>query len=166
MNNCATPGFVIAMLCVLTLAGCSEPDSEKVTRLGFNSFEPFLQQRNDTVYVINFWATWCKPCIEELPEFEKLNDFYSGKKVKVILVSLDFPNKHEELLIPFLQKHNIRSTVIHLTEVNANNWIDRVDPGWSGAIPATLIYKNQEKDFFERKMNFQELKSIVELKLN
>lgn len=154
--------FIVGSFMIM---GCQEKDSQEIVQMDFETLEPLLNKDNDTVYVVNFWATWCKPCIEELPEFEKLNQDYKSRQVKVILVSLDFPNKYEELLLPYLKNNNIKSDVIHLTEVNANKWIDRVNPEWSGAIPATLIYKGASRQFYERKMSYDELKTSVELKL-
>ncbi len=56
----------------------------------FEDFEYLLEKDNDTTYVINFWATWCLPCVKELPEFEEINQHFKDKKFKMILVSLDF----------------------------------------------------------------------------
>jgi thiol-disulfide isomerase/thioredoxin len=152
---------------LLMTAGCADnPTHEKgVQKMDFSTFEPILKKQNDTVYVVNFWATWCKPCVEELPEFEKINKDYKGKPVKVILVSLDFPRKHEELLLPFIAENNIQSQVIHLTEVNANKWINKVSQEWSGAIPATVIYRGESHFFVEGKMNYEKIKSQIEHKL-
>lgn len=155
----------ISFVSILFLFACTGPKQEKVAQMEFSSIEPLLHKNNDTVYVINFWATWCKPCVDEIPEFEKINREFNDKKVKVILVSLDFPSKYNELLLPFIEKNDIQSRVIHLTEVNANSWIDKVNPDWSGAIPATLIYKKNEKDFYEGKLSYDELKKSIELKL-
>src|SRR5690606_6809447 len=67
--------------------------SKKVVSLNFEALEKkYFQKKNDSIYVINFWATWCKPCIKELPAFEKIASEYADKKVKVLLVSLDFPD--------------------------------------------------------------------------
>lgn len=121
----------------------------------------FLQKENDTTYVINFWATWCKPCIEELPAFEKVNADFSESKVKVVLVSLDFPNKIESSILPFIEKNNIQSKVVLLDDPNANSWIPKVSLQWSGAIPATVIYKNENRKFYERSFNFEELKTEI-----
>jgi thiol-disulfide isomerase/thioredoxin len=136
-----------------------------IPQMDFETFEPWLHNDNDTVYVINFWATWCKPCIKELPEFEKLNATYENKNVRVILVSLDFPNKYEALLLPFVTERNLKSRIFHLTDIDANKWIDKVSPQWSGALPATIIYKGDSREFYEASMTYEQLKSIVELKL-
>jgi len=82
----------------------------------------------DSTYVINFWATWCGPCIKELPYFEELNAMYSDEAFRQILVSLDDPKKIERKVIPFLTKNKIESEVVLLADGKANSWIDRVDP--------------------------------------
>ncbi len=143
----------------------SKGGPSNIPRMDFDELEPLLHQNNDTVYIINFWATWCKPCVKELPEFEKFSDDFKNRKVKVVLVSLDFPNQHDNLLLPFVRDHNLKSSVIHLTDVDANKWIDKVDPGWSGAIPATLIYKGPFRKFYEGSLNYEQIKSIVEPKI-
>jgi thiol-disulfide isomerase/thioredoxin len=134
--------------------------------LTFNDFEPHLHLNNDTTYLVNFWASWCTPCVEELPAFERVGDEYSDKKVKVLLVSLDFPGQIESRLLPFLDKHKIRSEVLVLNDPDANQWINRVDPSWSGAIPATLIYQGNDRTFHEGVYSYEELKQVVEQKIN
>jgi thiol-disulfide isomerase/thioredoxin len=159
----------IELASVLVMIGglvvCSTDNTLNIPRMSFSQFEPYLQKSNDTVYIINFWATWCKPCIKELPDFERINQEYRNEKVKVILVSLDFPNKHDESLIPFLAEHKIKSHVIHLTDTDANSWIDKISPFWSGAIPATVIYKGSSREFYEKALTYEELKKIVESKI-
>ena len=153
-------------LAVVTgLLSCTNSSDRVVPRMSFSQFEPYMQKSNDTVYIINFWATWCKPCIKEMPDFERINAEYRNEKIKVILVSLDFPNKHDEALIPFLTEHEIESQVIHLTDTDANSWIDKISPFWSGAIPATVIYKGTSREFYEKALTYDELKKIVESKI-
>lgn len=128
----------------------------------FAGFEKFLSKKDDKIYVINFWATWCAPCIKELPYFEKLNETYKGENVEVILVSLDFPHLYEKKLKPFIKKKQLQSKVIALDDADMNSWIPKVNEKWSGSIPATVIYKNDERKFFEKSFNYEELKKEVD----
>ena len=86
----------------------------------------------------------------------------AGRKVKIILVSLDFEEQIQSRLLPFLKRKKIKSEVKVLSTEGQQDWIDRVDPSWSGAIPATIIYRNNTKRvFYERAFNYSELKSTV-----
>ncbi len=134
----------------------------KIPSLNYKELEPLLNKKNDSIYVVNFWATWCRPCIKEIPAFEKINAEYKTKKVNVILVSLDFPEHLEKKLIPFVEKRNIKSEVVLFDDSDANSWIPKVNENWSGAIPATIIYSNSERKFYERSFTYEELE--IELK--
>lgn len=127
----------------------------------FEGFEKFLNRKDDKVYVINFWATWCAPCVKELPYFEKLNSEYEVKNVEVILVSLDFPHLYDSKLKPFIEKKKLKSKVIALDDVDMNTWIPKVDGSWSGSLPATMIYKNENSKFFEQSFTYEELEKEV-----
>ena len=131
--------------------------AQQVLKIKFDKLDSLLHTDNDTTYVINFWATWCKPCVEELPVFEKLNTASLGKKTKVILITLDMSKEYNSALIPFLKKNHIQSCVWMLDAVHANDWIDKVSDAWSGAIPATLIYASKRKRFFEKSFTYPEL---------
>ncbi len=98
-----------------------------------------LEKKDDKTYVINFWATWCAPCVKELPYFEKLKTEYADKNVEVLLVSLDFPKQVEKKLIPFINKKKLKSEVVLLDDINEDVWIKAIDETWSGALPATLF---------------------------
>ena len=74
----------------------------------FEQLEPYLRRSSDTLYVVNFWATWCKPCVAELPHFEELYEKYKDQKVKVLLVSLDFKNQVASRLAPFMRERNLQ----------------------------------------------------------
>lgn len=126
----------------------------------FQGIEKFLTTTDDKVYVVNFWATWCAPCIKELPYFEKLNKEYSDK-LDVILISLDFPKNYDSKLKPFIQKHQLKSRVMALNDPDANTWIPKVDKSWSGAIPATLIFNKDKRQFYEQTFTYEQLETEV-----
>lgn len=129
----------------------------------FDDFAPLLAQtQNDTTYVINFWATWCAPCVKELPYFEKLHQVMADQKIKVILVSLDFRKDLESKLKPFLVQRQISASVAALVDSKQQLWIDKVDPNWSGAVPATLVYRGNQRQFKEGEFeNFEDLQQFV-----
>ncbi|MDO5969871.1 TlpA disulfide reductase family protein [Flavivirga aquimarina] len=132
----------------------------------YEGIEKFLNKKDDKIYVINFWATWCAPCVKELPYFEKLNSEYRDKNVEVILISLDFPHLYESKLKPFIKKRGLKSKVIALNDDDMNTWIPKVNKDWSGAIPATIIYKNDSSKFFEQSFTYDELETELKQFLN
>lgn len=123
----------------------------------FKGLEPLLNQKGDKTYVVNFWATWCKPCIKELPYFEEINRDFKEKNVEVLLVSLDFPNQYEKKLIPYIKDNGLKSKVVALDDPNMNSWIPKVNENWTGAIPATIIYNSNERQFYEGSFTKEEL---------
>lgn len=158
--------FVALSLLFGFLAACQiSTEEEKPLFLSYETFDdiaPLFSSESDTTYVINFWATWCQPCIEEMPYFEQLHEEFSEEKVRVILVSLDFEKDVEPRLIPFLEEKQLQSDVALLLDGKYNDWIDRVEPTWDGAIPVTVIYKNSRKRFHGKQYaNYQQLADMV-----
>jgi len=136
-------------------------DDNTVMVMNFEQLRPLLQKNNDTVYLINFWATWCAPCVKEIPYFEQLGEKYRDKKIKIVMVSLDFPNQLHTKLIPFIKKEEMRNEVILLDDPRSNRWIPLVDEAWTGAIPATLIYGNGFRKFYQKEFTFEELAETI-----
>lgn len=141
----------------LQLAGQEIPyiKAEQLTR--------WKNAENDTVYVLNFWATWCAPCVAELPEFEKINRKFAGRKVKVILVNTDFRRDVDKKVKPFVQRKKLKSQVVFINETNANDWINLVSTDWTGSIPATLVVNKKRgyERFFEKQLGYKELEKAV-----
>ncbi len=140
----------------------TEPASESIPIYNYAELAPIFEYKTDTTYVINFWATWCKPCVEELPYFVNLHDKYKDEKFKLIFVSLDFPKQIQKKLIPFLKEHQLPGSMMVLDDPDANTWINAIDPEWSGAIPATIVYNSDERAFHEQSFDdFESLDAIV-----
>jgi thiol-disulfide isomerase/thioredoxin len=131
----------------------------------YEDYQKLISKPGENVlYVVNFWATWCGPCVEELPDFMAVNNKLKGRKdFKMILVSLDNRRDLESELLPFLTKHKITADVYLLDDVKRMNyWMPRVDDKWSGSIPATVFYLNGKKlQFVEKQLHQPELLKII-----
>ena len=172
----------ILFLCLLVFCSCkgsteenSEISAPKATLNGekeadnlldfdlkiydYDGLEPLINKQDDKVYVVNFWATWCAPCVKELPYFEEINKEYKDKNVEVLLVSLDFPKDYDTKLKRFIKNNNLQSKVVAFDDVNQNRWIPAINKDWSGAIPATIIYNKDKRQFYERSFTKEELET-------
>lgn len=154
---------IISVLFFLSLFGTGYT---QIKVYDFEEFEPLLHQDNDTTYVINFWATWCIPCIRELPAFEKVNTEYRNQNFKMILVSLDFGQGVIKRVDDFGTQHQLSAKIIILDDPDSNAWIPKIDSEWSGAIPATIIYRNDDWQFYGHSFTYEELKNEIEKFLN
>lgn len=123
----------------------------------FSGLSPLINKNDNKTHIVNFWATWCLPCIKELPYFEAINKKYTSKNVEVLLVSLDFPNQYEKKLKPYILEHNLKSKVVALNDTDMNSWIPKIDEEWTGAIPMTIIYNSKERKFYEKSFTYEEL---------
>lgn len=160
--------YILVALLSFALAPASgyptQEHAPEVEVFDYEGFEEYIASYGgEKTLVINFWATWCVPCVKELPYFEEATAYYDKKDVEVILVSLDFDTQLETRVKPFIADRDIQSTVIVLDDPDANSWIDKVSPAWSGAIPATLIKKGDTEAFYEQSFHsFDELKQIIQ----
>lgn len=123
---------------------------------------------NKTPLIINFWATWCKPCIEEIPYFQAEVANHKPDSLQLILVSLDMKEMYPKGLSSFVKKRKISATVVFLDETNADYFCPKVDAKWSGAIPASLFINNKTgyRKFVEDQLTEEELKKEIMAILN
>jgi thiol-disulfide isomerase/thioredoxin len=116
--------------------------------------------------IINMWATWCKPCVEEIPYFleevKKRNE--KGDSLQLILVSLDFKEAYPEKIKSFAGKRKFLAPILWLNETNADYFCPKIDLKWSGAIPATLFVNNQKgyRKFVEEEIKKEDLRKEIE----
>ena len=115
-----------------------EYEEPKVEVVKFEALQELMTRSSQQIEVINFWATWCKPCIKELPYFQTLHQ-QKGDQLNVTLISLDFAEHLDSKVLPFVKKKGLTTRILLLDEIDYNSWIDKVDPQWTGSIPATLV---------------------------
>ena len=145
--------IVTFLFIVFSVAGYSQ----NVKLLNIDQLNERIEKGKDSIYVVNFWATWCAPCIKELPHFEKLNAEFKSEKLAVLLVSVDFKSKLNSAVIPFVKRKSIKSQVFLLNESDPQQYIDRIEKSWSGSIPATLFIKGDKRKFIESEFTYEQL---------
>jgi thiol-disulfide isomerase/thioredoxin len=153
--------YVSYLLLLLFGALSTGISAQHVPVYSFDQLEPVLNKRNDTTYVINFWATWCKPCVKEMPDLMKANQNFKDQKFKMILVSMDFDIHLRTKVIPFINEQNIDTDVILLNDSKQHEWIEKVNNRWSGAIPITILFNKDFYFFREGEITFEELNEII-----
>jgi thiol-disulfide isomerase/thioredoxin len=115
-----------------------------VSEQSFAQFKSTLLKDTSQLYILNFWATWCKPCLEEMPHFVSWYKSKDTTEIRLIFVNLDFNKDVHSILYPFWKKRKYGIPCVHLTDSNPDTWINQVNPDWSGAIPATaFVYKGK-----------------------
>ncbi len=134
-----------------------------VDLISLEDFEGRIKGDDDGLVVYNFWATWCKPCIAEMPYFEKVYEENKAAGLKLVFVSIDKPSQLESRLIPFLEKQKLLGEVI-LPDAKKTSEITKiVSPDWKGNIPATLIVdpSNDTYLFYRKEFDYEQLKAIL-----
>ena len=157
---------ILSAIGILLMLSCDTSSNDTIEIVDFDGLYSKIDLSVDKTYVINFWATWCAPCVKELPYFEEVNKQSKDNNTEVILVSLDFPSQIESKLKPYLKKNKIKSKVILLDDSKINTWVPKVSEQWDGGIPATLIVNSSNYNFypkpFEKEELFAEIKKVIE----
>lgn len=157
MRKRSLPFFFLVLLSPFFL------QAQKVPIIRWAQMDSILRSGDDSLTVLNFWATWCKPCVEELPHFEKLRKQFASKPVRFIYISLDFASEAKTRVQPFVNRKMQGATVLLLDETDYNQWINRIDPTWGGGIPMTLFFNNPKKIriFADRQLAEEQLQDIL-----
>jgi len=97
----------------------------------------------DHVVLLNFWATWCRPCLEEIPLFMELEQNYRDRGFRLIAVSLDEAESMESQVQPFMQKFFPDFSSLISVEYEMDDMVSVVDNGWNEVLPTSyLLDKN------------------------
>jgi len=156
----------LLLLFAITIATQSA-HSQQIKKVKITDIEHYISTSKDTLLVINFWATFCKPCVAEIPSFIKITDQYKTNDVKLTLVSLDLPDYFPKKIAAFAKTHKFTADILWLDETNADYFCPKIDPKWSGSIPATLMVntKTGYRKFFEEEMSSAEFEKELKIAL-
>ncbi len=140
---------------------CFSSSAQEIKIIKADNLYQMVEERSKKLRIINFWATWCKPCVEELPQFEQMN---KKENIEVMLVSLDFLSTLQTRVSPFIRKKELKSALYLLDETDYDPIINRLDKKWSGAIPATIIKKpgSEGHFFYEKQFHEGELEQTIQ----
>lgn len=157
---------------VLAVTACKPGTATQETTVQLSAYakEPWQKvlQRFSTnqtpLLVTNFWATWCAPCVKEMPHFERLAQEYKDRGVHVLLVSLDSPKEADTLVVPFALEKKLTNPIVVVDTTNYERFIDGVTPMWQGGLPATALYnaQGQQVAFHDGDFTYETLKAFIE----
>lgn len=132
--------FAAAIIWHHHAAAAEHPRTIAVKPVTSAELQDIIRHRNGKVLVLNVWATWCLPCIEEFPDLVKISSTYDASKVEVIGVSIDYADEVKTKVRPFLKKHRVLFPIYLAQFASQERFIDSIEKSWNGAIPATFIY--------------------------
>ena len=143
---------------------CSNVGGQNVKKVKIDALESYINS-SDHPLVISFWATWCTPCLHEIPWLQDAVEKQREKKVEYILVSLDFTEAYPKKIVHFIKQQNFNATFFWLDETNADHFCPKIDEKWSGGIPANLFVNNKTnyRKFIGRQLT--ERQAIAETEL-
>ncbi|MEO7482455.1 MAG: TlpA disulfide reductase family protein [Ferruginibacter sp.] len=137
---------------------------QTISKWKITDVEKYMAQK-DAVLVINFWATFCKPCVAEIPSFIRITNSYKKDNVKLLLVSLDLPSYYPSKISAFVKKQHFNTRIVWLDETNADYFCPRIDKSWSGSIPSSMIVNTMTgyRKFIEEEMTAEEFEKELKL---
>lgn len=169
MGRCSKSILVLSLVFSLS-AGVHElrsqilQTSRRVEPINEQGLRQLIHERAGRILLVNVWATWCKPCVEEFPELIRLQHTYRDSLVDVIALSVDYPDEVESKIIPFLDSLGVPFTVYVADIARPVDLINTLDSAWSGAVPATFVFdrQGQRRAFLLGQKSFETFKDAVD----
>ena len=147
-NRPISPALVLIAALLLTAgsAGSGEPLPERllsprqVEAISATDFQGVLESHRGKVVLVNLWATWCIPCVQELPDLNLLQTRYRERGLVVLAVSMDDPATLEDKVRPFFSERAPDLVSYLNSEADEYAFIDPIDPEWIGALPTSFLF--------------------------
>lgn len=153
LSNFGLRTSVFLLLTAFFLLLASESHSQEIKKVRINDLMEYIQ-KSDHPLVVSFWATWCVPCIEEIPWLQSAVENHKADSVELVLVSLDFASSYPKKLTEFVKQKQFTATCFWLNETNADEFCPKINERWQGGIPANLFINNKTgyRRFFDRQL--------------
>jgi thiol-disulfide isomerase/thioredoxin len=116
---------------------------QKIGTLKPADFGKFKDSAKGKVLVLNFWATWCGPCVAEFPELVALDAKYRDKGVKFVGITADDAEDVQPKVIPFIKKHQVKFDIVQQNLEDSEELMNQITKDWNGVIPVTVVYDKQ-----------------------
>lgn len=166
--------FYLFLILLVFSSGCTKENETGQSKSGFyNNDVPVvdevwiknkIENREGKILFVNFWATWCVPCIEEFPDLVKIYDEYKNSDFEFLSVSVDLPSDIESKVKPFLAEQSAHFPVVVVEEKRSDRVIDLINPEWNGAVPITVIYDEHgnRQEFIHEAKNYDSFHTSIE----
>jgi thiol-disulfide isomerase/thioredoxin len=166
-------GLVVLLVCILsvgadTLPAQSKRTSPAVEPIDVKGVERLIHERKGKILFVNVWATWCQPCIEEFPDIVRLYSEYPDSVVDIVAISVDYPDEIKSKILPLLASHNVSFRVYVADVKKDEDFINAINPSWSGAVPATFIFDTdgRQRAFVFGQKNYSFFKAEIDTVLS
>ena len=136
-----------------------QPVADQLTPL--NEFRSLLEAPATRIQVFNFWATWCAPCVKELPMIDAFAS--ANPDIEVILVNVEGTADPFNKVADFARRKKLQTRIILLNTQDSGNWTTRIEKSWKNALPVTIIRNggNKKRIFRDRALSPGELEELV-----
>ena len=131
------------LLGILLLAGAFQLNAQEIKKVKADAVVKMIETSSNPL-IINFWATWCRPCVNELNYFEKVVDKFKDKNVELVLISVDYPEDYERVA-SFVKTRGYKVKVYWLDEQETSVIQSKIDGGFEGVIPASIFINKATK---------------------
>jgi thiol-disulfide isomerase/thioredoxin len=141
--------------------------SQQVKSVKITELEKTIKE-SKTPLIVNFWATFCVPCLQEIPYFQEIASQYKSNDVSLVFVSLDMKEAYPVKVNNMAKKLNLAYPVVWLNETNADYFCPRIDTSWTGGMPSSFFVNNATgyHKFLEEPLSKEKLEKEIQVMLS
>jgi len=156
--------FALCLMLVFSTPGRAAPEALATQPVSAGEFRTVLQKQQGKVLVVNFWATWCVPCLREVPDLLKLESEFESRGVKLIGVAVDDPAPGAVQVEQFRRKYFPAFLTYARVGPEMDELASVIDPAWNEVVPTTYIIDRRGKAVarIQGKKSLEEFRAALE----